>query len=149
MLTVTFSAKKLKSAFLSVIMGVILGGVMLLFSGLGKINSVPVGSYAERTAFLETYGYVTDGEETAIPTVIPTKWNDVYEKYNALQISQGLDLGRHRGESVTRYIYRIENHPLGENVTATITADEEGNLIACDITCNEEGAFPEKLITGK
>ena len=149
MLLVTFNASKIKSVVLIVLMGTVLGGSMLAFSLLAEKDRIYLEDYAARVSFIESCGYTTDGEETEVPTIIPSEWNELYESYNGIQKSQGLDLDSHRGESVTRYIYNITNHRHGENITATLITDSDGRLIACDISENIVGGEIAVLIDGK
>lgn len=52
--------------------------------------------------------------------MIPTEFNDVYEKYNELQKSQGLDLSQYKGEKAERYTYNVTNYPNNIDVRANI-----------------------------
>ena len=42
---------------------------------------------------------------------IPQTPTEVYERYNALQKSQGYDLSSFAGKAVMRYVYKINNYP--------------------------------------
>ncbi len=76
----------------------------------------------ERAKFLLTYGWeVSTVPLEVVEVTIPNEFNDVYEKYNQLQISQGFDLTEYKGKAVTRYTYSIINYPDGiENVRANL-----------------------------
>ena len=51
---------------------------------------------------------------------IPAEFNEVYERYNELQKSQGLDLSQYKGEQAERYTYDITNYPNDADVKANI-----------------------------
>lgn len=76
----------------------------------------------ERAKFLLSYGWeVSTVPLEVVQVTIPKEFNEVYEKYNQLQISQGFDLTQYKGKSVTRYSYSIVNYPDGiENVRANV-----------------------------
>jgi len=76
----------------------------------------------ERAKFLLSYGWeVSTVPIEVVEVTIPTEFNEVYEKYNQLQISQGFDLSGYKGKAVTRYTYSIINYPDGiENVRANV-----------------------------
>lgn len=52
--------------------------------------------------------------------MIPAEFNDVYEKYNELQKSQGLDLSQYKGEKAERYTYNVIDYPNNVDVRANI-----------------------------
>lgn len=76
----------------------------------------------ERAKFLLSYGWeVSTVPLEVVEVTIPKEFNEVYEKYNQLQISQGFDLAQYKGKAVTRYTYSIVNYPDGiENVRANV-----------------------------
>ena len=76
----------------------------------------------ERAKFLLSYGWeVSTVPLEVVQVTIPNEFNEVYEKYNELQISQGFDLSQYKGKAVTRYTYSIINYPDGiENVRANV-----------------------------
>lgn len=84
--------------------------------------SVSASDHLERANFLKGYGW----EISTVPleteqVTIPVKFNDVYEKYNQMQISQGFDLAPYKGKAVTRYTYSVINYPDEiKNVRANI-----------------------------
>ena len=65
---------------------------------------------------------------------IPEKTTEVYDRYNALQKSQGFDLTAYAGKNVMRYVYKINNFPgATEPVYATLLV-YKNQIIGGDIT---------------
>ena len=65
---------------------------------------------------------------------IPEGSSPVFERYNALQKSQGYDLSAYAGKTVMRYVYKINNYPgATEPVYATILV-YKNQVIGGDIT---------------
>ena len=74
------------------------------------------------------------GAGTRSQVKIPKESGDVFERYNALQKSQGYDLTPYAGKTVMRYVYRITNYPgATEPVYATILV-YQNQIIGGDIT---------------
>ncbi len=84
--------------------------------------SVSASDDMERAKFLLSYGWeVSTVPLEVVQVTIPNEFNEVYKKYNQLQISQGFDLSNYKGKAVTRYTYSIVNYPDGiENVRANL-----------------------------
>ena len=65
---------------------------------------------------------------------IPEKTTEVYDRYNALQKSQGYDLTAYAGKTVMRYVYQINNYPgAAEPVYATLLV-YKNQVIGGDVT---------------
>lgn len=65
---------------------------------------------------------------------IPEESSEVFDRYNALQKSQGYDLSKYAGKKVMRYVYRINNYPgATEPVYATLLV-YKNEIIGGDIT---------------
>ncbi len=83
-----------------------------LLVGEDKIVYDNISTPEARRAFLAGFGWEIDeaqAEESAV--VIPARFDTVYEDYNAIQRTQGLDLERYRGKNVMRYTYPVKNYP--------------------------------------
>lgn len=92
-----------------------------------------------RLAFLRSFGWeVADAPVETQEVRIPEEFNDVFTRYNELQISQGYDLEPYAGKSVKRYVYRIENHPNGADHFATLLI-HKNEIIGGDITGSGKG----------
>lgn len=67
---------------------------------------------SERLAFISQFGWEVSQEPLEVrEIIIPEDFDEVYEKYNALQLSQGLDLSEYAGKRVKRWTYVITNYP--------------------------------------
>jgi len=83
-----------------------------LLVGEDKIVYDNIGSPEARRAFLAGFGWEVDEEQADEESVvIPARFDAVYDAYNAIQKTQGLDLERYRGKTVMRYTYPIKNYP--------------------------------------
>lgn len=66
---------------------------------------------------------VDEATEQSVNITIPSEFNSVYENYNALQQSQGLDLTDYKGKEATIYTY---------DVTNSSTDDVKCHLVICE-----------------
>ena len=91
-----------------------------------------VGTVEEQVEFLKDLGYevnpapVFTGEVT-----IPEEFDSVYEEYNRIQRSQGLDLEKYKGKKVYRYSYLLVGKENPAYATLLIYKDK---IIGGDIT---------------
>lgn len=109
----------------------------------GKTNKTVLKTNEERIDYLASYGWTTENEpiETA-ETVIPTEFDETYEKYNSLQKEQGYDLTAYKGKTATRYTYKITNYPNEKVKDARINMlVYENKLIGVDVSSTEIGGF--------
>ena len=85
--------------------------------------------------FLTDFGWeVTSAPVETQSVLIPVDTTEVYDRYNALQISQGYDLTQYAGKNATRYVYQINNYPNAtEPVYATLLVYKD-QIIGGDIT---------------
>lgn len=77
---------------------------------------------------------------------IPSEFSDVYANYNNLQKEQGLDLAQYKGETVTRYTYRVTNHPSGEDSVRATLLVRKDRLIAGDVSSPKLDGFMQTLV---
>jgi hypothetical protein len=137
MLVMTAKVDKKKIA---IILGAIVLAVIGLVALLGQGDSVPTGSISvasneDRVNFLSSFGWeVTNSPVESSQVRIPENSSEVFDRYNALQKSQGYDLSSHAGDTVMRYVYQINNYPgATEPVYATILISKN-QVIGGDIT---------------
>ena len=97
-------------------------------------------SNEERVKFLTDLGWeVTSTPKESGQIRIPAESSEVYDRYNALQKSQGYDLTQFAGKTVTRYLYEIKNYPgTTEPVYASILVYRD-KIIGGDITVSGPG----------
>ena len=112
---------------------------LILLLGGGK-NAEPtatatVSDNDARVKFLKDFGWdVTTSPKESGQVKIPQESSDVYDRYNALQKSQGYDLTQFAGKNVMRYVYKITNYPgATEPVYATLLV-YKNQVIGGDIT---------------
>ena len=134
------TAKVDKKKILMVLAGVAAAILLLLlvFGGGGETQDPTVQTSTgndKRVAFLQEFGWEVNASpaqsgEVRIPET-PTK---AYERYNALQKSQGYDLTKYAGQTVMRYVYKVTNYPgATDPVYATLLVHKDA-VIGGDIT---------------
>lgn len=95
----------------------------------------------EREAFLRQFGWTVEPDPVSVcELTIPAKFDEVYEGYNRLQLSQGFDLSRLRGETVKQWRYRVTNYPGCGNVYASLLV-KDGRVVGGDISSTELSGF--------
>lgn len=135
-MTTKVNLKKI-GILLAAIAAVILA-IVLLFGG-GN-DAAPTGASAvsnndARVKFLTDFGWQVNASPTESSQVkIPQEQGEVFQRYNALQKSQGYDLSQYAGKNVMRYVYKITNFPdATEPVYATVLV-YKNQVIGGDIT---------------
>lgn len=139
MLVMTAKVDKKKVILaLAAVAVLIIALIMLLGGGSNDATTTAAPSLATndgRVKFLTDFGWeVTTSPVESTQVKIPEEMTDVYERYNALQKSQGYDLTQYAGKTVMRYVYKITNYPgATEPVYATLLI-YKGQVIGGDIT---------------
>lgn len=123
----------------------VLAGIVLLIVGLAALfgrdstataaPAADVVSNDDRIRFLSQLGWEVSASPTESMQVrIPKTSDTVFDRYNALQKSQGYDLSAYAGKNVMRYVYKVENYPgATEPVYATLLICKN-QVIGGDIT---------------
>ncbi len=137
MLVMTAKVDKKKIAIaVAVILAVVIGAI-LIFSGNDATPtlSTNVSNNDARVAFLKSFGWdVTNSPVESSQVLIPAESGEVFERYNALQKSQGYDLSAFAGKTVMRFVYKINNYPgATEPVYATLLI-YKNQIIGGDVT---------------
>ena len=88
-----------------------------------------------RVKFLTDFGWdVTVSPTESGQVKIPETSSEVFNRYNALQKSQGYDLSQYAGKTVMRYVYKINNYPgATDPVYATLLVYRD-QIIGGDVT---------------
>ena len=138
MLVMTAKVDKKKIAIILAAAVVLIAGLFLLFGGGSDAEPTASQNGANndsRVSFLESFGWkVTTSPKESNQVRIPTQTSEVFERYNALQKSQGYDLSAYAGKTVMRYVYQINNYPdATEPVYATLLV-YKNQVIGGDIT---------------
>ena len=120
-----------------------------LLAALGGGDSTPTASMSTapaadtndaRVKFLTDLGWeVTPSPTESGEIRIPKAGDQVFDRYNELQKSQGYDLNKYAGKKVMRYVYQINNFPdAKEPVYATVLVYKD-RIIGGDITDTTPG----------
>lgn len=132
----------LKTAVILLITAAAAFAAIYAVNRLLRPSAVTLKTEAEQAEFLKSLGWeISEKPINCREVTIPRDWNDVYSKYNELQLQQGFDLSDYRGKTATIYSYSVLNykdHP--ENVVANLVLCD-GRLIAADVSCTELGGF--------
>ena len=65
----------------------------------------------ERMSFISQFGWEVSAEPTEIrEIIIPEEFDEVYTKYNEIQLSQGFDLNSFKGMRVKKWTYAVKNY---------------------------------------
>ena len=135
-MTAKVDMKKI-AIILAAVVGLILGAVLLL----GGNEDAQTGGQASlatndgRVKFLTDQGWdvVVSPVQTS-QVKIPEQSGEVFDRYNALQKSQGYDLSQYAGKTVMRYVYEIKNYPgATDPVYATLLIYKD-QIIGGDVT---------------
>lgn len=96
----------------------------------------------ERIAYLASLGWeVNDQPIETLSVTLGETLEEPYLSYNDLQRSQGFDLTRYCGQTLSRYTYVVTNYP---DASLPCQADLyvcDGVLAAGDIVCTGENGF--------
>ncbi len=111
---------------------------LIVLLGGGKTQSAGAGAVSSndaRVQFLTDLGWEVSASPVESSQVrIPTQTTEVYDRYNALQKSQGYDLSQYAGKTVMRYVYKVNNYPdATEPVYATLLV-YKNEIIGGDVT---------------
>ena len=134
-MTAKVNLKKVMLA-LAAVAALILALIMLLGGGKSAQTSAPTLSNNDaRVKFLTDLGWeVTTSPVESSQVKIPAQSSPVFDRYNALQKSQGYDLSKFAGKKVMRYVYKVNNYPgATEPVYATLLI-YKNEIIGGDVT---------------
>ena len=91
---------------------------------------------------LPAYGWEVEEEPLEIQEVlIPSEFDETYEKYNYIQKQQGFDLSRYRGKVCRKYVYALPGYPGGvEDARITLLIYKD-RVIGGDISSPSADGF--------
>lgn len=135
-MTAKVSMKKVLIAIAAV--AAVILSIILLVGGEenAAATAAPAASSNDgRVKFLTDFGWdVTTSPAESSQVKIPEETSEVFDRYNALQKSQGYDLSKFAGKNVMRYVYKINNYPgATEPVYATLLV-YKNQIIGGDVT---------------
>ncbi len=115
----------------------LIAALLMLFGGgdAAPTAAASVATNDGRVQFLKDFGWEVAASPVESGQVrIPDTSTEVFDRYNALQKSQGYDLSQSAGKTVMRYVYKITNYPgATDPVYATLLIDKD-QVIGGDIT---------------
>ena len=125
MVMVTAKLSKQKLLLIAALLVAVVVVLCLCLHGSGNSSETPdtaqepvavdVKTNEGRVAFLASFGWEVAEEPVQTQEVrVPAEENEVFQRYNELQRSQGYDLTQYAGKTLRRYVYTITNYPGGE-----------------------------------
>ena len=134
--TAKVDVKKIVIAVIAVVAVIV--GLIALLGGNDDSQATAAAAVSgneARVEFLQNQGWEVAASPTESGQVrIPQTATDVYDRYNALQKSQGYDLTQYAGKTVMRYVYKVNNYPgTTDPVYATVLV-YKNQIIGGDIT---------------
>jgi hypothetical protein len=151
MFVVSMKASKKKLVIiLAAILIVLAGALFFLLRGDSDAKAVgQTGEYSltaadasQRVAFLQQFGWeVKETPMEQVDVLLPSSFNDTYEKYNQIQKEQGLDLLKYAGATCQRYTYEVTNYPGKDSGVVANLLVLDGRVIGGDICSVELNGF--------
>ena len=117
--------------------GVIVALILILGGGNRETPTAAttVSGNDARVQFLKNFGWEVSTSPTESGQVrIPKETSEVYDRYNALQKSQGYDLSKYAGKNVMRYVYKIHNFPGATDPVYATLLVYKNQIIGGDVT---------------
>ena len=137
MLVMTAKVDKKKILMIVAAVLVAIAGLVLLFGGKDSTPTASTGvaNNDARVAFLKSFGWdVTTSPVESGQVRIPETGNNVFNRYNELQKSQGYDLSAYSGKTVMRYVYQINNYPGASAPVYATLLIYKNQVIGGDVT---------------
>lgn len=131
----------------------ILAAVWLVWRLVGEqAGGIDGSTNAKRIEYIESFGWKTSTVPDAVEEIrIPSRFDEAYEQYNALQKQQGFDLRKYAAYTANKYTYRLTNYE-GADPVVPINANlivVEGEIVAADISSAEANGFVTVLAKNK
>ena len=121
---------------LAAIAALILALILLMGESNAAQTAAPApGSNDARVKFLTDFGWdVTPSPTESSQVKIPQETTEIFDRYNALQKSQGYDLSKFAGKTVMRYVYQISNYPGATDPVYATVLVYKNQIIGGDVT---------------
>ncbi len=134
-MTAKVDIKKTLLALLAAV-ALIVGIIFLFGGGDAAPTAAPgVSDNTARVQFLKSFGWeVAESPVESGQVRIPEKSTAVYDRYNALQKTQGYDLSQYAGKIVMRYVYKIQNFPGATDPVYATLLVYKNEIIGGDVT---------------
>ena len=138
MLVMTAKVDKKKIILVLAGAAALIAVLIMLFGGGSEATPSAAPSMSTndaRVKFLTDFGWEVAASPVESGQVrIPDSGSEVFDRYNALQKSQGYDLSEFAGKTVMRYVYKIKNYPgAADPVYATLLVYKD-QIIGGDVT---------------
>ncbi len=138
MVVMTAKVSKKKLLLLAAAVVAVIAVLVFCLKNPGLQTDTAEGQADARAAFLSSFGYSVGEAPVQTETVrIPTEPSEVFDRYNALQKSQGYDLSALAGRSVTRYVYKLEDAGDGEWYATVL--EYRGEIVGGDVSNSAPG----------
>lgn len=112
----------------------------------GGVDYKGIKTNEDRVEFIRQFGWEVEEAAVEVTEVtLPEEFDEVYETYNELQKSQGLDLSKYRGETAKRWSYRVLNYPGEQGEVLCNLLICGSRIIACDICKAEMDGFMQGM----
>ena len=129
----------LKKILIAAVAAVAVIVVLVMLFG-GSKDAAPTATTAvsgndSRVAFLKGFGWDVSASPTESGQVrISQASTEVFDRYNALQKSQGYDLSQYAGKTVMRYVYQLNNYPGATDPVYATLLVYKNQIIGGDVT---------------
>ncbi len=123
------------------------GNSQVMASQTDNVLNFSAATDADRLNFIAQLGYSVESEPISVNEVlIPDEFDDVYTRYNDLQLQSGFDLNRYKGYTVKKWTYKVTDYPDNESVQLTLLI-YKNKVIGGDICSTELDGFMLPLFT--
>lgn len=107
--------------------------------------SVAASNEEERLSYLRNLGYeVAEPYVEVSEVLIPDEFDEVFQKYNEVQQSAGMDLEPYHGKRVKCWTYQVLNYPTDDEVSAHLYVYKD-EVIGGDISSSALDGFMHGL----
>lgn len=112
-------------------------------------NSIDVSAKTteQQIALLNNFGYEVEPQPTLIEEIIiPSEFDDGYEKYNEFQKMSGFDLSKFQGKRAKKYTFIVTNYPDSKEEVVANLIVYNGKAIGGDVSSTVLNGFVHGLI---
>ncbi len=101
----------------------------------------------QQIALLSSFGYEVEPQPALIEEIIiPSEFDEQYEKYNDYQKMSGFDLSRYKGRRAKKYTYIVTNYPDRKDEVIANLIVYNGKAIGGDISSSSSNGFVHGFI---
>lgn len=109
-------------------------------------NYNKVKTNEDRIALLSGLGWqVSEQPVEEVQVQIPAEFDSVLDRYNSLQMDQGLDLSKYKRKTLTRYTYQVTNYPDYEGTVYANLLVYRNKVVAGDLCSTSADGFVSPL----